>query len=121
MTSGAPDGSDMTEADDVERLLPFAGNDPGRALRLRRALDRLRESPDPEIRAMADDVLTGRLAFRDLLTDARFNRVTAERVPQFFQQWDALDEGQKATIVAEGRAQREQDRAEAARLRRDDA
>lgn len=111
----------MTEADDVERLLPVAGNDPGRALRLRRTLERLRESGDAEIRAMADDVLTGRLAFRDLLTDPRFQRGTTEAMPQFFQQWDALDDGQKETVVAQGRAQREQDRAEAARLPRDDA
>lgn len=99
------EGADDTTA----RVTAETGGDPGRGRQVRRALERLRGADDPRLRQLAEDVLSGRREVRSVLQDDAFDAVLTQRMPQFFEQLEAMDPAERDALVAQGREQRMRD------------
>lgn len=103
-------GDGTPPQDDVlARLTAGTGGDPARARMARRALERLRQSEEPELRRLADEVLSGSRSLRSVVQDQTFDRIASERMPRLFEQVDALDEQQRAELLERFEEQRRRD------------
>lgn len=99
-----PAGDDITE-----RLTEQSGGIRGRGVRIRRSIELLRQSDDPALRRLADDVLAGRRTVRSVLQEPAFTAALSTLMPRFFRQFDDLEATAWDGLVAEGRDQRRRD------------
>jgi hypothetical protein len=68
---------------------------------LRTAVERLRECPDPVLRDLADDLLSGRLSLRDVSTSATVRPVLEDGLQRYAQWRASISDEEYARLVAE--------------------
>jgi hypothetical protein len=103
----------MSDHDDpaqvTARIIAESGGDPARGRQIRRALERLRDSPDPRLRELATEILAGRRDVRSVVRDTAFNEALTTRITRFWSEYHDLGDEERAALLRTGQAQRERD------------
>ncbi|EIE98468.1 hypothetical protein [Saccharomonospora glauca] len=92
-----------------EPMLDIARGDAALSRHLKNSLTLLRDKvPDPEFRALVDDILTGRRSLRDTFTSPAFARALDPLVDQAVQHYRGMSEEEREELARTGEQQFEQ-------------